>query len=489
MSTLVSRSTPLIAKILIAVTAATCLWLSFRCAHARLLMPFEIDYEEGNVLNSGLRIVQGQALYPLPGTFPYILNPYGPIGYFVSALGIKVFGLGLFGPRFFVYFAGLAVVVLIAFLTKNFGGRWDAGALSALSYLCLPLVSYWLPLLRVDFWAVFLSLLGLYAFSRFPSAWPVAALIFALAILTKQTAIAAPAAVFLELLAQKRFVRAFGLAGIISGTVVACMATLGPGFVFAFLKTHPDPYSFRHAFQSGLAAVHGCMLILALIGYAIIFGFRWTQQSRLACFYVLLCSLSALSAGKLGSNMNHFLEWTAAICIIGGLALSELLRRGDGVAKPFALGLLTLATVFALMSLRNFGVVGPDGKGCGDAYAFVRSFPGERVMSDDVSSLVLGHKIVLVSNPFVMTQLGNSVVWQAGSVEQLAQQQYFDLIVLGGTLESFIPASGGSSPELIQTIGKRYVPYKYFQCAYSKVAFVPIGESALPAQGSSAVHR
>jgi hypothetical protein len=105
-------------------------------------------------------------------------------------------------------------------------------------------------------------------------------------------------------------------------------------------------------------------------------------------------------------------------------------------------------------------------------------------MSDDVSSLVLGRKIVLVSNPFVMTQLGNSVVWQAGSVEHLAQQQYFDLIVLGGTLESFIPASGGSSPELIQTIGMRYAPYKYFQCAYSKVAFVPIREKA-----SSAVRR
>ena len=113
-------------------------------------MPFEIDYEEGNILNSGLRIVQGKTLYPAPGSFPYILNPYGPVGYLVSALGIKIFGLGLFGPRLFILFAGIAVGVLIAALTKLLGGRWDAGALLALSYLCLPLVSYWLPLLRVD---------------------------------------------------------------------------------------------------------------------------------------------------------------------------------------------------------------------------------------------------------------------------------------------------------------------------------------------------
>ena len=467
---------PLVLKFSLALTAAACLYLSFRCAHARLLMPFEIDYEEGNILNSGLRIVQGQQLYPTVGSFPYILNPYGPMGYLVSALGIKIFGLELFGPRLFIVFAGIAVAILIAALTKTLGGRWDAGALLGLSYLCLPLVSYWLPLLRVDFLAVFLSLLGLYVFSRFRSAWPLAALLLASAILTKQTAVAAPAAVFLELIAERKFARAFGIIGIVVGSVFVCMEALGQGFIFAFLKTHPDPYSFYRAFQSGFAAVHGCMLILVVIAYAAVFRFRWTQRSRLAWFYVSLCSLSALSAGKLGSNMNHFLEWTAAVCIIGGLALSELLQREDVLARPFSLGLLVLAAIFAVMSVRNFGVVGPERKDCREDYAFIHSFPGRRVMSDDISALVLGGKEVLVSNPFVSTQLGNSITWQAGSVEQLVQRQYFDLIVLGGTLDSYIPSAGGESPELIQTIGKRYVPVKYFECAYAKVAFTPAGE-------------
>src|SRR5438874_6183946 len=460
MSTLAPRSMPLAAKLFLVLTTAACLYLSFRCAHARLLMPFEIDYEEGNILNSGLRIVQGQPLYPAVGSFPYILNPYGPVGYLVSALGIKIFGLGLFGPRLLVLSAGIAVAVLIAALTRELGGRWDAGALLGLSYLCVPLVSYWLPLLRVDFWALFLSLLGLYVFSSFRSAWPVAALLFASAILTKQTAVAAPVVVFLELVAQRKFPRAFGVIGIVVGTVLACMEALGRGFIFAFLKTHPDPYSFHRAFQSGLAAVHGCMLILVVIAYAVVLRFRWTHRSRLAWFYVSLCSLSALSAGKLGSNMNHFLEWTAAVGIIAGLALSELLQREDPLVRPFSVGLLALATVFATMSLRNFGVVGPDRKGCVDAYGTIRSFPGQRVMSDDVSALVLGGKDVLVSNPFATTQLGNSITWQAGTVEQLVQRQYFDLIVLGGTLDSYIPSAGGESPQLIRAIGKRYAPDK-----------------------------
>jgi hypothetical protein len=64
--------------------------------------------------------------------------------------------------------------------------------------------------------------------------------------------------------------------------------------------------------------------------------------------------------------MNHFLEWTAAVYIIAGLALSELLQREDPPAREFSLGLLALAAVFAAMSLRNFGVVGPNRKGCAD---------------------------------------------------------------------------------------------------------------------------
>jgi hypothetical protein len=149
------------------------------------------------------------------------------------------------------------------------------------------------------------------------------------------------------------------------------------------------------------------------------------------------------------------------------------MRQNDGLGRPLAFAVVALAAVFAVMHQRNFGSVGAGQKGCVDLYHFVGSFPRQRVMSDDISALVLAGKPVLVSNPFVMTQLGNSVEWQAGTLEHLAQSQYFDLILLGGTVESFVPNSGGHSPELIRAIRDRYVPYQYFQCDYAKVAYLP----------------
>lgn len=467
-----SRSTPLPLRIGFAIAIVACVVLSFKSAYSRLVLPFQIDYEEGNVLNAGLRIVEGQTPYPAPGSFPYIFNPYGPIGYLVSAVGIKVFGLGLLGPRGLIFAAGLVVVFLIATLIKTFGGRWDAGILLATSYFCLPLVSFWLTVLRVDFLAISLSLLGLCLFANFPRVWWIAGVLFGLAILTKQTAVAAPAAVVLELLLQKKFARCLALGAIISTVVLACLLTWGPNFVFAFFKSHPDPYNLGQAFRLGFVAAHGSMLILAITGYAIFFGLKWTPQSRLGWLYILMCCFSSLSGGKLGSNMNHYLEWTAAVCIIGGVALSALLEKAEPLAKPFAIALIALTFVFAISLQRNFAIF-ENQKGCPQAYAFIRSFVGQKVVSEEVTSLVLGGKEVLVSNPFVITQLGDSINWQEGSLQDLTEKQYFDVIVLGGTMDNYVKDRGGWPQGMLLAMKSHYRPYKYFQCEHARVAYVP----------------
>jgi 4-amino-4-deoxy-L-arabinose transferase-like glycosyltransferase len=460
-------------KTAVAVTAATVsLLLVLKATFARIHMPFQLDYEEGNMLNAAVRILHGQALYTTPGSFPYIIIPYGPLGYIVSAIGIGIFGTNLLGPRLLVLLAALASAILIALCARAMDASWSAACIAALSYVCLPSVSYWLPLLRVDFFAILLSLLGLYVFVRFPLAWPVSAAIFGLAILTKQTALAAPTAVFVELIAQKKTGKAFATVGIELGLILLFVFVLGTNFTFAFLGTHPDPYSFKHALNLFSVAIQSCILVLAIIAYYLFVDVRRKQRPRLAWFYFLSCGITAFSAGKLGSNTNHLLEWAAALCIICGIALTHLQENRNGLAKPFAAALLLLSTIFSFM-LQNNSLFELGGRDCTKSYAFVRSFPGDQILSEDVSSLVLGGKPVLVSNPFVMTQLRSSVHWRAGNLESLADHQYFDLIVLGGAVSDFRAESGRWSPELMQIIQRRYLPEMYFRCYYSAVAYVP----------------
>src|SRR3954470_16038060 len=61
--------------------------------------PFQYDYEEGNILNALLRITQGATPYPDPRSLPNVINPYGPVAYYLLVLPVKAFGLAFVYPR------------------------------------------------------------------------------------------------------------------------------------------------------------------------------------------------------------------------------------------------------------------------------------------------------------------------------------------------------------------------------------------------------
>jgi hypothetical protein len=94
-------------------------------------------------------------------------------------------------------------------------------------------------------------------------------------------------------------------------------------------------------------------------------------------------------------------------------------------------------------------------------------------LSENIAALVLADKPVLVSDPFVATQLKDDVEWSAGTLEELADRQYFQLIVLGGELEEYLPESGRWPTAFIDSVRARYRPERRFDCPGMGVAFVP----------------
>lgn len=458
--------------LLVFVAGFACVMVRLHTTYMRAAFPFQVDYEEGNILNAGLRILHGLTPYPAPGSFPYVVNCYGPIGYWLTAAALKVFGLSLFGPRLVILMAGLGTAMLLSMITSHLGGTRDDGMLAGLSFLCAPLVYYWMPTLRVDFLAIFFSLAAIYVWSRSRRMWPIAALLLAVAILTKHTAMAALVAILLELVTQKNTRRAAAFLVLSSSVVAICMAALGRHFVFALLRTHPDPYSWKYALEAYGIGAYGSVLMLAVIAYAIINGFRPTPKSRLAWFYAAACTVTALTAGKLGSNTNHFLEWTASVCLLCGIAIAYLIETNNSLSRPFALAILCLCAIFTATANWSWLQTKAGMRDCARAYDFVHSYPGDRILSENIAAVVVAGKPVIVSNPFVVTQLGDSVDWQAGSIEQLVSRRYFDVVLLGGELKDFRPEAGTWSTTAINAIREGYSPAHEFQCPSASVAYV-----------------
>jgi hypothetical protein len=390
---------------------------------SRIAAPFQFDYEEGNILNALSRITHGLSPYPDPHAFPNVLNPYGPVAYYLLAIPVKLFGLSFGHARMVIVASVVAICVLLALTIVKLGGSRVAAAAFGLMYPTLVVVQGWSWLLRVDFLALVLSLAGLYLFCRGfakedagalgsignrqstignsfvvsassavePPMFASAALMVA-AICVKYTFLAAPAACVLYLLFQRRWKEAGRFVGIgvaLSAAALAITAALTRGTIFTHLfLSHPDPFVWDVYLlrTSRMLAVHRPLVALA---GALLVSDLLRRRVSVPVLWLLLATGSAVTSGKLGSGWNHYLEWSAALCLCAGLGFSAVTQL-----KPRALALVATAGavvwVSAFMLHRQappdpFGAV----RGCPEAYAFVRQQADERILSENVGALVV----------------------------------------------------------------------------------------------------
>src|SRR5262249_551986 len=146
---------------------------------------------------------------PDPQALPSVMNPYGPVAYYLLVLPVKIFGLRLVYPRAMIV---TCVLVIAALLGAEVRRRTDSTLLGVpvgLPYLTIPNIQEWGWVLRVDFVGIVLTFAGWILFTRrldrgdAPGVLP--ALLFAAALLVKITLVAAPAACFVLLLVRRRF--------------------------------------------------------------------------------------------------------------------------------------------------------------------------------------------------------------------------------------------------------------------------------------------
>src|SRR5512141_2296909 len=72
------RRIPFLAcEVILLALAVSELWIHLQVLPQRLALPFQVDYEEGNILTALVRIAHGMSPYPDPHALPNVLNPYG----------------------------------------------------------------------------------------------------------------------------------------------------------------------------------------------------------------------------------------------------------------------------------------------------------------------------------------------------------------------------------------------------------------------------
>ena len=437
-------------------------------------MAMQFDYEEGNILNAGLRITQGQTPYPAPGGWPIVINPYGPIAYLVSAALTKAFGVGFFAPRMVSIVCGAFIALLTGILIRRFGGSVPISVLFGCLFLTLDSIRNWLLTSRVDWLALSLSFAGLAAFVFWERRWYVAAFLFSAALFVKYTLLAAPVACVWCLILRRDWKQLFRLAG---SSATLCLAgflitqRLSSGhFAFHEFSTHPDLYSWSQCMQFMGRRIRDIPFVF---GIATILAAVELQQKRvsLPVLYFLTATGGALTVGKVGSSSNHLIEWTAAACLCAGYGWRFI---GDWMARKrlAVAGRVVLAAVFAtaVMAVALYRPPFAERISCGPAYDYLRAH-GDRVLTDSVGALLLAGKPVLVSNPFVYAQLVSHAGWPDPLLDRVRAKE-FDVILLREQIGVYRPDERFTK-ETLRAIRENYHPAAAFECYDSGFAYLP----------------
>ena len=216
--------------------------------YERVSSPAEFLYGEAIVLDETRRLALGEALYPPPTGLPLTVTAYTPVYYLVVGwLQAASGNTGFLPGRLLSVGAVLASAALLAWTVRVLAGRWWGGLLAAGLFLTQNVtVLLWAAVHRVDPLALTFSLSGLALVTGGRST--LAAVPLALAVLTKQTYVAAPLCVGLLLWPRRRCLVRFAsvFLTLLAGAVGVGQLLTGGWLVWHTVVANANPLDFEY---------------------------------------------------------------------------------------------------------------------------------------------------------------------------------------------------------------------------------------------------
>ncbi|MCA9393571.1 MAG: glycosyltransferase family 39 protein [Candidatus Omnitrophica bacterium] len=407
--------------------------------------PFDYDAGEGLILSRAWIMARGGDIYSPVTVEPYFVMNYPPVFEGLVAVVARLFGPGHWiGRLLSVTAAGVCAFCVSRIVRQHSGKSLSAVAAGLLLYASCWLTS-WSVISRVDTFGLMCTLAGLAVMSRDASRRTVrtvlaGAVLFSLALFTRQSLIAAPLACALAYLfpndnepqRRRHKIVFLGAMIVIPAVLLAVMqlVTCGEFYRHTVLYTMGE-FEVAHFTRwiGDYLNMHGATVVLCA-GYA--FMRRREPRLRVPLLFWVLSLAVSFTAGKEGASINYFLEFWAASCILIGLMLGELEHfRGSGwrrLAGPVIVGIL-FVQVLVMHYRTDFNHVREVYRqSSARLSAYVRDSPGE-VLSEYTGYLVINGKQP-VYQPFSMTQLAERGLWDEEKFIADIERGRFSLIVM-----------------------------------------------------------
>jgi hypothetical protein len=414
-------------------------WTFASQALAELRSPWSADYGEGCTLAMAALLAGHGSYFPALVDYPFLVANYPPVFVSIVALGHRLLGPSLLFPRAVALGATLALVLLVFVVLRRLLGSGSLAAAFALLFGMPWFVTTWSALARVDTLALAFTLAGLAIVLRHgPDAppWPALAC-FWLAFFTKQSMVAAPLAVLVELALSRdrRFARAAAAYVLPLAALFAllALATRGRSFEHLLVYTAAASYEWDRMAESYVqfAVIAGPLLLL--IGAGLGATWRGERSGRILLLYFGLSLAGLATIAKEGAAQNYFLEPWLATLLAAAAALRALGERAPRLQLfwPVALALAAAVSHYSYPSLDRLphALSHPERASEWPALRrLIRETPGP-VLSENLSLLVLDNRPVLLE-PFGIKLLAEHGLVRTDRLVRDCEAGRFPLVVV-----------------------------------------------------------
>ena len=420
------------------------------------LRPVATCGTEMHILDGVVCVARGKPLYPPIDGLPlayHLYNPltYLPVGLLGRWLNLDMDGL-LIAGRCVSLASALGILVLAtSYIQRATGSAWMAA-------LAAPMLLYFHSATLTDFFrnrpetaAILLSLAAWTTAQFRPRGWTVisaTAVVAAMAL--KPTFVAAPLAIALQLMCERRFraLAEFTATAVAIGLAIVCgsYVFLGEGYfdhaVWAMMSNPMDPVARSLALYPLLAIFHWGWLLPATL-----FSIAWLlyRRSELPLLlYLAVCLIvTTVAHGKLGSDVNYHGE----LAVLMVLTTLTAMGRMHNLATPLVFVPLAGLLIGAGSAIATYGpawnqlslsrsiphpyVDGSDNLARNASYYVARYAPyvGRALILDDEIA-------VRVGEPVVYDWYGLTLLFDSGHVdfrllEDAVRTGKYAVVVLG----------------------------------------------------------
>lgn len=503
------------------VVLATCLGLSgwhvYRfAAHSATALNFAypLDGLEGTLLSEARLLRAGEPLYQPLRPDRFISAPYQPLSYVALAAAEQLaYGDGsaprdseegsIFGPGRAISLTAIVGAGLLAALAAwRMAGTPLAGLLLIGLWLGFAPAQLWATRIKPDPLALLFTAAGLLAVAHRQTAYgneqeppskklhslyiPLAALCFALAFYTKQTALAAPMAVGLVLLfngrrlgSERRLTTDIRPALVFALIYLALIGSAWLGLQWLTGGQHAAHVLGLHSTEwwsvslfykyAGLLVESAWPLMLALALLLMVGLGSWLlrvrapspavqpQVASLSSAYALCALAPLVLAGAEGAHHNHLLEPYLALCLVSTTFVARQRLPHNRWLRP--IGTLLLLGQLLLLTQRPAWYGGEFDlaqQARPQFIALIKSQPGE-VLADDVALLLAAGRELRYDDPSTMGPAARIGLWDQSNLLREVAEGRFSLILLPfDATQAERDPTGRWSPEFIAALRTRY---------------------------------